>query len=246
VGWIVGYKPPLDTKLLDAAMLALGRALYLCSSFEGKCRIVLQFMHFEERIKERTTSNDPVGALDELFSDLPRTKMLAGTIKDIATRAELIGMTEEEREVLTKAKDGRNFIAHDAKNIGTLDSVTRQHVAEFIAKLRAAVADVAAGDNFISELVYRIEERREPIPYAAVNYVDVIDLWVFGHLIPSQEPALWSLLWHQGLPDVPPVPRRDIRLPRAAPRPPSPFRSLNRRLRVEEIPLGNPGPRKPG
>jgi len=139
-------------------------------------------MHAEERIKERITSDDPVGSLEELFSDLPRVKMLAGTIEDIVARAELIGMTEDDQTVLTRAKDARNFIAHDAKDIGTLDFVRREQVAEFIGKLRAAVADVAAGDNFISRIVYRIEERREPIPYIVVNYVDLIDLWVLGTL----------------------------------------------------------------
>jgi hypothetical protein len=240
VGWLLGYKPPLDAKLLDAAMLALGRALYLCSTFEDKCRFILQVMQAEELIQERTTSDDPVGSLEELFSHLPRLKMLGGTIADIIARAELLRMSEEEQVALTRAKNARNFIAHDAKDIGALDSVRREHVAEFISKLRAAVADVAAGDNFVSKIVFRIEERWEPIPHVAVNYVDLIDLWVFGHLIHSGEPALWSLIFHQGLPGVPPAARRSIRLPPAAPRPPSPFRGLNRKLRVEEIPLGSP------
>ena len=210
-------------------MLALGRALYLCSSFEDKCRIVLQFMHVEERLEERMAANDPVGSLEELFSNLPHVKMLAGTIKDMSAKADLIGMTEEDQRTLTRAKDARNFIAHDATDIGTLNYIRPEHVAEFIAKLRVAVADVAAGDNFVSRIVYRIEEPREPIPYITVNYIDLIDLWVFGHLIPSREPALWSLLYHRGLPGVPPIPRRDIRLPRAVRRPPSPLRSANKR-----------------
>jgi hypothetical protein len=225
----LGYKPLLDTKLLDAAMLALGRALYLCSSFERKCRSVLRYMYVGERLKERKAANDPVDSLEELFSNLPDVKMLAGTIKDMSAKADLIGMTEEDQRTLARARDARNFIAHNATDIGTLDYVQPKHVAEFIAKLRVAVADVAAGDDFVSRLIYQIEEPGEPIPHITANYVDLIDLWVFGHLIPSQDPALWTLLYHRGLPGIPSIPRRDIRLPRAARRPPSPLRSANKR-----------------
>jgi hypothetical protein len=149
-------------------------------------------------------------------------------------------MTENDAEVLTKAKDARNFIAHDAKDLGDLYSVSSEGVAEFIDKLRTAVADVAAGDNFISKIVYRINERWEPIPHAAANYADVIDLWVFGHIIRNREPALWSLLFHQGLPTVPPAPPRVIRLPRAALRPPSPLPSQNKRTHVKDGHLATP------
>lgn len=240
MGWLLGYKPPLDVELLDAAMLALGRALYLCSTFEDKCRLVLQVVNVEERIEERTTSGDPVDSLEELFSHLPNVKMLARIINELSAKADLLGMNDEDRGVLTRAKDARNFIAHNAKDLGPLNFVRREHVAEFIVKLRTAVAEVAVGDNFISKIIYRIEERGEPIPYIAVNYADLIDLWVFGHLIRRREPDLWSLLYHMGLPGVPHVPSREIYLPHAARRSPSLLPSLNKRLRVEPTSSGTP------
>lgn len=170
-------------------------------------------MHVDERIEERMAAGDPVGAIEAVWGSLPDDQLLGPTIKDIAARAAMIGMTEQGKVVLTRAKNARNFIAHDAKEFGTLYSVKPERVGDFIERLRAAVADVAVGDDFISRIIFRVEEPKAELPYhPAENYADLMDLWVFGHLI-DHDAAMWGLLFHQGLPDVPPVPRRDIHLP---------------------------------
>jgi hypothetical protein len=85
--WLVGYTPPPDTKLIDGALLALGKALYLCSKFEDKCRFVFWVVNAEELIEKRATVEDPIGSLEDLLTNLPPNKMLYGTIKDIITKA---------------------------------------------------------------------------------------------------------------------------------------------------------------
>jgi hypothetical protein len=43
MGWFLGVRMP-ESEITDAAMLAAGRALYVCNQFEEKCRIVLRNM----------------------------------------------------------------------------------------------------------------------------------------------------------------------------------------------------------
>ncbi len=55
-----------ESEMTDAAMLAVGRALYLCNQFESKCRFILRNMEVIDRV-----SADPVASLTEVFIDLP-------------------------------------------------------------------------------------------------------------------------------------------------------------------------------
>ena len=41
MGWSLGYLPPKEPELLDHFFLAVGKALFLASRFEMKCRYVL-------------------------------------------------------------------------------------------------------------------------------------------------------------------------------------------------------------
>ncbi len=163
-------------------------------------------------VVERIVS-DPVASLEELRSNLPPNKMLDGTLKAMAAKADLIGMSEGDSAVLAKAREARNFIAHEGADIGSLYGVKAQGIAKFATRLRTAVADLADGDNIVSTWIYHIEEKGEPVPYINVNYPDLIDLWVFGHLMDNENNASWSLIFHQGLPGVPTLFRRSIRMP---------------------------------
>lgn len=61
-------------------------------------------------------------------------------------------------------------------------------------RLRAAVADLTAGDNLVS-LVFAIEEPGELIPAEfADSYPDRVDRWVFGHFgdLLNDSEAVWT------------------------------------------------------
>jgi len=188
-------------------MLAAGRALYVCNQFEAKCRVILRNMHIIDRI-----ASDPVASLAEAFNDLPSSpKMLGGTLKEIKAKAEAFGVTEAQLEVLVKAKDARNMIAHEGADIGPLYNVRSKDILQVLQRLRSAVADVAAGDNIVSTWIYYIEEPREPVPHIKFTYSDLIDRWVFGHLLGEDDSSSWAIIFHQGLPGVPPATRRELR-----------------------------------
>jgi hypothetical protein len=151
---------------------------------------------------------DPIASLQELIGGLPLGKTLQRTLNNIKARANLVDMSEDDREALTRAIEARNFIAHEGANVGSLYGVTDQQIVHFLVRLRTAVADLATGDNVISTWLHYADEPREPVPYIAVNYPDLIDLWIFGDLTSNESDATWSLIYHQGLPGIPNLPRR--------------------------------------
>ncbi|GLW10093.1 hypothetical protein Misp01_52220 [Microtetraspora sp. NBRC 13810] len=55
-------------------------------------------------------------------------------------------------------------------------------ILDHIIRLRAAVADLAHGDNLISQWCHGIEEPKESLPRFFIEaYPSMIDEWVFGH-----------------------------------------------------------------
>lgn len=83
--------------------------------------------------------------------------------------------------VLDRARSARNFIAHEGADVGSVwarPDVILRHVV----KLRAAVADLVAGDNVVSEWVYGLEEPHQSVPRDLIEaYPAMIDDWVFSH-----------------------------------------------------------------
>lgn len=207
MGWFLGVRLP-ESEMTDAAMLAAGRALYVCNQFEEKCRFVLRNMEIIDRYIA-----DPVASIAEVFENLPSSpKMLGGTLEKIKAKADAFGVTEEQLEVLVRAKKGRNLVAHEGINIGPLYSIKHGEVLQVLQRLRSAVADVAAGDNIVSTWIYSLDEPREPVPHIATTYPDLIDRWVFGHLLGRDDSSSWAIAFHQGLLGVPEITRRELRL----------------------------------
>lgn len=205
MNWCLGWQPPPESELIDAVLLAAGRALYVCNRFEANCRLVLRSMQIVDKLIA-----DPVDSVEETFTNLPNPKMLGGALELIEAKADLWEVTEENLAILKKGKDDRNAIAHEGAYVGSLYSVKSQKLIDSVARLRSAVADVAAGDNIVSTWLYKIEEPREPVPYIRVNYSDLIDEWVFGHFFDDEDSSSWGLIYHQDLPGIPALPRRDI------------------------------------
>jgi hypothetical protein len=176
MGWSVGHRPPPESALIDEILLAAGKALYWANQFESKCKDVLQFAYFIEILEA-----DPVISLEEVAARIPSPKMLNRTLQDLSSNT-TIGLNQEQSAILAKAREARNYIAHEgAGAIGVLWSYNVQGMLDTLRSLRVAVINLANGDNLVSEWVYRIEERKAPLPQTA-DYPDRVDGWVFGHL----------------------------------------------------------------
>jgi hypothetical protein len=177
MGWSVGYKQPPESDLIDEILLAAGKALYLANNFESNCQYVLRIANLVDLIKD-----DPVASLEEAAAKLPEDKMLGPTLQGLFAHTD-IPMLPDRMAALKRAKDARNYIAHEgAMAIGELDSYNVQGMLDALRALRAKVIDLANGDNIVSCWVYEIDEPREPLPPIVRDYPDLVDDWIFGHL----------------------------------------------------------------
>lgn len=175
MGWSLGYLKPREPRLLDALFLSAGRALHLANSFESKCQYVLRMAHLAE-----ASEADPVMGLQEMIASLPPDKMLGGTLRDLSNTS--LGSRPSDFDLLDGARKARNFIAHEGASIGTIWSARQEDILEHAVRLRAAVADLASGDNVVSQWCFHIDEPNDYLPMLLIDaYPAMVDDWVFGH-----------------------------------------------------------------
>jgi hypothetical protein len=175
MGWSLGYLKPREPRLLDALFLSAGRALHLANSFESKCQYVLRMAHLAE-----ATQADPVLGLQEMIASLPPDKMLGGTLRDLSNTS--LGSRTSDFDLLDGARKARNFIAHEGASIGTVSGARRDDILAHAVRLRAAVSDLASGDNVVSQWCFHLDEPRDSLPRMLIDaYPQMVDDWVFSH-----------------------------------------------------------------
>lgn len=173
MGWSLGHLPIREPERLDSFFLAVGKALYLSSGYEAKCRAILRLGRLTDALKG---GHDLDAAL--AICAAIKDKMLCATLGEI--RKLPFGTNVEDAETLERAKDARNFIAHEAARLGHLSTVTASALESRTAALREAVSALAIGDNLISRWLYEIEEREHAPLTIRREYPNWIDNWVFG------------------------------------------------------------------
>jgi hypothetical protein len=173
MGWSLNIRGTFrDREAVDVALLAAGKALYLANAFESKCQYVLRIAKLASFLEVHGNAG-----LDDALASLARDKFLHPTLEALK-RFPVV--RQEEVGILDRARDGRNFIAHEGGALGYAFDVTRSQVDDHLEKLRVAVVDLARGDNIVSRWVYEIEEK-EPAPFQMVHsYPAMVEGWVFG------------------------------------------------------------------
>jgi glycerophosphoryl diester phosphodiesterase len=170
MGWSLGYSVPEQPQLIDEFLLAVGKCLYLASAFEEKCKCVLRVAKIAATYEEH---GDASAAM--VLAKAMKDKYLAPTITDMRAFFQA-----EDIAVLERAKDARNFIAHESANIGPLHDASAQHIHERLARLRTELEALAAGDNLVSAWVYEIEEKGPAPRGIKAAYPNWLKNWVFG------------------------------------------------------------------
>lgn len=173
--WSLSLLKPREPELLDALFLSVGRALHLANAYEDKCQYLL-------RVGNLITAHqtDPAMTFEEAVASVPADKLLGGTLHSLAAHA--MGQTMD-MDTLHKARRARNWIAHEGASIGAIWCVDRDLILQHAVKLRAAVTDLALGDNIISQWCHGLAEPHDLPPTDWINrYSDAVDTWVFGHL----------------------------------------------------------------
>lgn len=172
MGWSLSYQRPKEPELLDEFFLAVGKALYLANAFESKCRYVLRIAKLVHHF-EQTSDASATWELAQALKD----KLLGPTVGELKGFPEI---KPTDIELLEKAKDSRNFIAHEGANIGYVHSASAKQIHEQLARLRKEVETLVSGDNVVSRWVYEIEEK-EPAPVEIQKvYPKWVEQWVFG------------------------------------------------------------------
>jgi hypothetical protein len=179
--WTVGWQVEPESDLIAEILLAAGKALYIANRFEARCSLVLKAAHFWDII-----DGDPVATMADIAARMPADKLLGRTLTELNARSD-IGITPQDSEALTKAKDARNWLAHEgAASLGDLYSYDVARMLTALRTLRDMVTDLASGDNIISTWAFAIEDPDEPLPSITRQYSELVDDWIFGHL-----PAKW-------------------------------------------------------
>ncbi len=169
MGWSIGYQPVREPELIDAYLLAVGKALYIASGFEKKCQWVLRIFKLVANYEA-----DPNLDTFEAFAAALKDSLLGPTLLSMAT----FDGTAVEIGILNAGKDARNFIAHEAAALGHLSNIRARQIDEAITKLTQKLDALIAADNLISKWVYEIEEK-EPAPsFIQHQYPAVVKAWI--------------------------------------------------------------------
>lgn len=173
MAWALSYQPLKQPELLDEFFLIAGKALYLASGFEAKCRYVLRVINVTEYVKKCGDISD-----SEALVVVLKGKLLGPTVRDMSRVPDF---DAEDITLLERAKDARNFIAHESTNLGwPLSDVSARHIHENLVRLRREIETLAAGDNFISGWVFGIEQKEPALQEIRQAYPQSVQRWIFG------------------------------------------------------------------
>ncbi len=170
--WSIDHFSKRGTERLDAWFAMAGKCLYLANSFEMKCKHLIRLIRLADILKTESDFDAALTLCNQI-----QDKMLGGTIIEMSGSSIV---SEEDWQLLRKAKDARNFIAHKGASIGHLSGISAQALSSQTSRLRQEVATLGAGDNLVSRWLYEIEEKRAAPPTISQNYAAWIDDWIFG------------------------------------------------------------------
>ena len=193
---MLGRHPP-DYPRLDDVALTYGRALMLATNFEQSCRVLLRFLSLEDVLE-----HDPTLRLEAAIQKVPRDAQLKRTLEGIESQ---IGTAPDAVAILVNAREGRNFIAHEAATwppmnmpryrslrevvtptaastaINRLRAIER--LGEPLRILRRHVAAVAHGEVLVGGWQDEFHDgERAPATFAQ-SYPSRVDNWVFGPVL---------------------------------------------------------------
>jgi hypothetical protein len=169
--WLLNYHRPLEPTLLDGFFLSLGKGLCLATSFEKNCQYVLRIMRIVEHYER---SQDAVVSLIEYVRSL-KDPLLGQALRELSGRTDTF---PHEIGLLEKARIARNYVVHEAGVLGYFSDTSEEDLKEKAANLRAAVLDLAAGDNIVSGWSYEIQEKAPAPRYIQRVYPKCIESWV--------------------------------------------------------------------
>lgn len=176
MGWSIGVGGAPQEKELDVFFKTVGKALWFAQEYEHKCLYVAQIAKLENKIKNNPSITDFISLLENTQEEKRLHQAIVLLGKEIS---------EDEISLLLKAKDARNFIAHEVAQIGRLYGIRKGNLRQILTEktdaLRAHLKVLVAGDNLVSSWVYFLEESKAGyVPEIAKSYERQITNWIFS------------------------------------------------------------------
>lgn len=129
MAWTIGVKAPRNLSQLNDFFLIVGRALYCATAFEMKCRAIFRVICSGD-IYASTPDFDAACKVIESLRD----RMLHDTLAGITDRFKV---KPDDAEKLDKARQARNYIAHEGSYIGAMFDTRVQDIQERLELLSA-------------------------------------------------------------------------------------------------------------
>ena len=145
----------------DRALRVAGRCLYLANAYESKCAFILSIAEISNFAEA-----NPRASPSAVLASASRTRLLGQVVGKLKRQWEI---ADRELELLERARDARNFIAHEGAAFGYVFQAERESTLAHLEKLRGYLRDLIAGDNLVSTWVYEIEEK-EPAPASISDF----------------------------------------------------------------------------
>lgn len=155
---------------------AAGRALAVAQHFESGCKDLLRWMHVAKAAEDgrAKTLQEFRSCADELVG-----LMLGSTIKRFGLDQDI---TKEELETLVKAKDARNYVAHECVAECSYHSRFSRSPPDLEARFESEVRALVAGDNLVSSWSFMFHERQNPSRGLILLYPEQLTQWVLAPL----------------------------------------------------------------
>jgi len=151
----------------------VGKSLFLAQHFELNCKDVFLWAGLAEAIKAEKI----IDFADlKYYGDKLLNLFLGTTIHQIG---KIMRITDMQLDILRKAKESRNYIAHNVIENLFFGYQNDQDMIEFLPDYYYIIRDLAEGDNLVSAWSYEIHEKEHAPRLFMERYVGKIVNWVF-------------------------------------------------------------------
>ncbi len=164
------------TDVEEGYITAVGRALMVAQHFEANCNDFAMWWIGSGALENGTAKSlSDLRSVSEALTEL----MLGGLIKRLGADRDI---TKAEIAVLVRAKDARNYIAHEAVAATSFTSRFPRRRLNELPLFKEAVRALVEGDNLISSWSYMFHEK-EPSPARHLaEYPDRLVNWILAPL----------------------------------------------------------------
>lgn len=151
---------------------SVGRAMCVAQNFEHNCKYVLMIVEMGRHAQDTSYTKS-----SEMWSHSERLykRALARSIMDASEKFQI---SPKELAILSRAKDSRNYLAHNAAlHFAVLPSL---EMTALLKEYCEHVQELAAGDNLVATWSFSIQEKQATPNRSTMTYTQDIGAWILS------------------------------------------------------------------